>query len=298
MYPIIFKIGNFSITSFGVMMFLSFIAGATVLAKQFERRNIQPGLAWDMLAWIALGGIVGAKLYYIALHIPDLMANPVGELTNRGGLVWYGGFIGGVLIFWWQLRKHKLPLGAGFDSTAPALALAYAVGRMGCFLVGDDYGLPTNKWFGIAFPNGSPPSTAGYLRSVGGTIPPQVPDWAVVKVYPTQLFEIAAALVMFAILWRLSARPRRQWAMFGAYMVLYGIERFLIEFVRAKGDRYLLGLSTSQVASLAILFLGTFLWVTRSGEPLANEVSVVPERVGAAPPQVATAGGAGVAGRR
>ncbi len=291
MYPVILKIGNFSITSFGVMMFLSFIAGAVVLAKQFERRAIAPGLAWDMLAWIALGGIAGAKLYYIALHIPDLMANPLGELTNRGGLVWYGGFIGGVLVFWWQLRKHKLPLGAGFDSTAPALALAYAVGRMGCFLVGDDYGVATNSWVGIAFPNGSPPSTAGYLRSVGDRIPPQVPDWAVLKVVPTQLFEIAAALVMFTILWRLSSRPRRQWAMFGLYMALYGIERFLIEFVRAKGDRYFFGLSTSQVASLVIFALGSYLWATRRGAPQADEVSVVPEKVRARPREVAAAGG-------
>ncbi len=292
MYPTILKIGNFSITSFGVMMFLSFVAGAFVLAKQFERRNLQPGLAWDMLAWIAIGGIVGAKLYYIALHVPDLLANPMSELTNRGGLVWYGGFIGGVLVFWWQLRKHKLPLGAGFDATAPALALAYAVGRMGCFLVGDDYGVATNSWVGIAFPNGSPPSTAGYLRSVGDRIPPQVPDWAVLKVYPTQLFEIAAALVMFYILWRLSAKPRRQWAMFGLYMALYGIERFLIEFVRAKGDRYFFGLSTSQVASLVVLFVGTWLWMKRSGAPEPNEVSVVPERVGAGPRRVAEPAGA------
>ncbi len=274
MYPEILKIGSFTITSFGVMMFLSFIAGAWVLGKQFERRGIQSGVAWDVLAWIALGGIAGAKLYYIALHVPDLLANPLGELTNRGGLVWYGGFIGGVLAFWWQARRHKLPLGPAFDSTAPALALAYAVGRMGCFLVGDDYGLPTDKWYGIAFPHGTPPSTAGYLRSVGGVIPPQVPDWAVVKVHPTQLYEIAAALVMVAILWKLSDKPRRPWGMFGAYMGLYGLERFLVEFVRAKGDRYFFGLSTSQVASLIVMFLGTYLWTRRSGAPLPAEVGM------------------------
>ena len=124
-------------------------------------------------------------------------------------------------------------------------------------------------------------------------IPAQVPDWAVLKVYPTQLFEIAAALVMFAILWQLSARPRRQWAMFGLYMALYGVERFLIEFVRAKGDRYFFGLSTSQVASLVVLFLGSYLWVKRSGEPAPNEVSVVPERVRGKPREVAAAAGAG-----
>jgi phosphatidylglycerol:prolipoprotein diacylglycerol transferase len=273
MYPTIVQIGSFKITSFGVMMFFSFIAGAWILAKQFERRNIAPGIAWDMLAWLALGGIVGAKLYYVALHMQDLVQNPLGELTNRGGLVWYGGFIGGSLAFMWQARRHKLLLGAAFDSTAPAIALAYAVGRMGCFLVGDDYGLPTNSWVGIAFPDGSPPSSAGYLRSVGATIPASIPDNVIMRVHPTQLYEIAAALVIFWILWKLSEEPRRPWAMFGAYMGLYGIERFLVEFVRAKGDRYFFGLSTSQVASLVVMLAGTYLWTRRHGPPLPSEVS-------------------------
>ncbi len=271
MYPDILKIGSFTITSFGLMMFLSFIVGAWVLSKQFERRNIAPGLAWDILAWLALAGIVGAKLYYLALHWQDLVQNPLHEITNRGGLVWYGGFIGGALAFWWQAKRHKLPLGAAFDSTAPALAIAYAVGRMGCFLVGDDYGLPTNSPLGIAFPNGQPPSTAENLRAVGAVLPPDMPGNTVLKVWPTQLFEIAAALVIFWILWKLSNRPRRPWAMWGAYLVLYGIERFFIEFIRAKGDRYLLGLSTSQVASLIILGIGVWLWATRHGPPLASE---------------------------
>ena len=273
MYPTILKIGNFSITSFGLMMFLSFIAGAWVLSKQFERRHIAGSVAWDVLAWLALGGIVGAKLYYIALHIPDLVADPLHELTNRGGLVWYGGFIGGSLVYIWQARRRKLPLSAAFDSTAPALPLAYAVGRMGCFLVGDDYGVPTNSWVGIAFPHGSPPSTAKYLRTVGAQIPASVPPDTVLRVHPTQLYEIVAALVIFAIVWHLSGKPRRPWGLFGAYLGLYGIERFLVEFVRAKGDRYFFGLSTSQVASLVIMVAGAWLWATRRGPPLPAEAA-------------------------
>ena len=178
-----------------------------------------------------------------------------------------------MLAFYWQAKKHKLPLGAAFDSTAPALALAYAVGRMGCFLVGDDYGLPTNSWVGIAFPHGQPPSTAENLRAVGAVIPPDVPGNTVLRVHPTQLYEIVAALVIFWVLWKLSNRPRRPWAMWGAYLVLYGIERFLVEFVRAKGDRYLFGLSTSQFASLIILMIGAWLWATRHGPPLPSETA-------------------------
>ena len=280
MYPVLFRIGDFAITSFGVMMFLSFVVGTWALAKQFDKRGIDPEIAWDMLLWIALGGILGAKLYYIGLHLEDLAANPLRELTNRGGLVWYGGFIGGVSAFYWQVRKRNLPLAQTFDASAPGLAIAYAVGRLGCFLVGDDYGRPTDSWVGVAFPEGYPPSTAGYFRSIGTEIPAQIPDTAVLAVHPTQLYEIAAALVMFAILWRLSGklRPGR---LFAVYMVLYAVERFLVEFVRAKTDFALLGLTTSQIASILLIAGAAVIWRRTAGAPKPDAP---------APPATATAG--------
>jgi phosphatidylglycerol---prolipoprotein diacylglyceryl transferase len=264
MYPHLFTIGDFTVTSFGLMMFLSFVVGAWVLAKQFDKRGMDPEAAWDMLLWIALGGIVGAKLYYVALHYEALLENPIRELTNRGGLVWFGGFIGGVSAFYWQIRKRKLPLAESFDSTAPALAVAYAIGRGGCFLVGDDYGRPTDSWVGIAFPEGYPPSTAGYFRSIGTAIPADIPDTAVLAVHPTQLYEIFFALTMFGILWRLSGqlRPGR---LFAVYLAMYGVLRFAIEFVRAKTDLTLLGLTTSQVASLLLLVLAGIIWARTTG---------------------------------
>lgn len=280
MYPVLFRIGDFTITSFGLMMFLSFVVGAWVLAKQFGKRGLDPELAWDMLLWIALGGILGAKLYYIGLHLEDLAANPIRELTNRGGLVWYGGFIGGVSAFYWQVRKRKLPVAQTFDATAPALAIAYAIGRVGCFLVGDDYGRPTDSWVGVAFPEGFPPSTAGYFRSIGTSIPAEIPDTAVLAVHPTQLYEVAAALVMFAILWRLSGtlRPGR---LFAVYMVLYAVERFLVEFVRAKTDHLLLGLTTSQIASILLVIGAAVIW---------RRTATSPKPTAGVPPAPAAAG--------
>jgi phosphatidylglycerol---prolipoprotein diacylglyceryl transferase len=269
MYPVLVEIGNFTITTFGLMMFLSFISAAWLLAIQLERRGFSRDIAWDVLAWVAIGGIVGAKLYYLALHWQDLVADPVRQLASRGGLVWYGGLIGGVVTYYWQVRQRNLPVASLFDATAPALMFAYAVGRMGCFLVGDDYGLPTDSWVGIAFPQGAPPSTAGYLRSVGAEIPMTVPDSAIVTVHPTQLYEVGAALVLFAVLWQVSKRKLRPGQLFGLYLGLYGVERFLIEFVRAKGDRILFGLSTSQVASLLLLGVAAYLWTRRSGPAMA-----------------------------
>lgn len=266
MYPHLFSIGDFTVTSFGLMMFLAFVGGAWVLARQFELRGLDPEHAWDMLLWIAIGGIVGAKLYYVGLHVDDLITDPVRSLTSRGGLVWYGGFIGGVAAFYWQARKRDLPLARTFDSAAPALALAYGIGRMGCFLVGDDYGRPTDSWVGIAFPEGYPPTTAGYFRSIGYDIAADIPDTAVLTVIPTQLFEIGAALIMFAILWKLSG-SLRDGRLFSVYLVLYGVERFTIEFWRAKTDFIALGLTTSQVASVLLLVIAAVIWKRTAGNP-------------------------------
>ena len=261
MYPVILEIGNFTITSFGLFMFLCFIAGAWVTGLQLQRYGMPKELAWDVLAWVAIGGILGAKIYYLALHFDDLVADPRNELLSRGGLVWYGGLIGGVLAYYWQIRSRGLPLATMYDATAPTLALSYAIGRMGCFLVGDDYGRYTQSSVGIAFPQGAPPSTAGYLRSNGDVIPANIPDSAVVPVHPTQLYEVGLALIMFAILWQLGKkRSFRAGQLFAVYLALYGVERFLIEFVRTKSDRVLLGLSTSQIASILLLAVAAYLW--------------------------------------
>jgi phosphatidylglycerol---prolipoprotein diacylglyceryl transferase len=274
MLPVIFRIGDFEITSFGLMMFFSFISGAWIMSKQLKRYGLNPELAWDILAWVAIGGILGAKLYYLALHWQDVAADPIGEFTSRGGLVWYGGLIGGITALYLQIRprknKPRLPMPVIYDATAPALAVAYAVGRMGCFLVGDDYGIYTDSPVGIAFPKGSPPSTAGQLRLAGDTgVPASLADSAIVTVHPTQLYEIGLALVMFVILWRLSARKLKPGQLFAAFMVLYAIERFIIEFVRAKTDRWLFGLSTSQVASVALLGVGVYFWLRQQKTTVA-----------------------------
>lgn len=261
MYPVLFEIGGLTITTFGVMMFFSFITAAWILSLQLEQRGLPRDFAWDVLAWTAIAGILGAKFYYLGLHWEDLVADPAGQLLSRGGLVWYGGLIGGILAYYFYARHRGMPIAKTFDAAAPALMIAYAVGRLGCFLVGDDYGLPTDAWYGMAFPKGAPPSTAGYLRSVGGEIPASIPDYAIVTVHPTQLYEIGLALILFALLWRASKRwSLKPGQLFGLYLGLYAIERFLIEFVRAKSDRILFGLSTSQVASILLLGVGAFIW--------------------------------------
>jgi phosphatidylglycerol:prolipoprotein diacylglycerol transferase len=287
MFPILFRIGDFEVTSFGLMMFLSFIVGAWLLGKQLQRYGLPKEYAWDMLAWIAIGGVLGAKLWYLALNYQDLFANPLRELTSRGGLVWYGGLVGGILAYYFQVRARKLPMAVMYDATAPALAAAYAVGRMGCFLVGDDYGRYTTSAIGMSFPEGAPPTTAGNLRRLGSEIPGNIPDTAIVEVIPTQLIEVAAGIVMFFILWQIGKRQLRTGQLFSLFLLFYSIERFLVEFVRAKGDRVIGVLSTSQIASILLFAVAAWLWYHRGrvGDPAPT-----PPHPPSLPPQPARAG--------
>jgi phosphatidylglycerol:prolipoprotein diacylglycerol transferase len=166
----------------------------------------------------------------------------------------------------WVVRRRRLPFWPLLDAATPALALGYAVGRIGCFLVGDDYGRPSDLPWAVAFANGLPPTTAGYLRSEFGVpVPPGVPDDQLLRVHPTQLYETAMALVIAWLGWRLLRGPRGRQAGRTALAVFAGlaVERFLVEFVRAKDDRFLAGLTLAQAISLAILILMALLWVGR-----------------------------------
>jgi phosphatidylglycerol:prolipoprotein diacylglycerol transferase len=266
LYPVLFRIGSFPITSFGLMMFLAFIGGAWATGRMLKRYGLNPTLIWDFVPWIAVGGVVGAKLYHLALHWQDVAANPRDLILSRAGLVWYGGLIGGVIAYYLLIRSRKLPAPVMFDATGPALMLSIAIGRMGCFLVGDDYGVYTRGSLGIAFPQGIPPSSAGYLRSVGDSIPSSIADSAIVTVHPTQLYEFVIALVLFAVLWQLGKRGLKPGQLFAAFMGLYGVERFLIEFVRAKDDRFF-GLSTSQYLSILLAITAVIVWRRQRTQP-------------------------------
>jgi len=270
-------LGTVTITSFGVMMALSFLTGFWIVRLELLRRGMDEELAGDVLMGAIIGGIVGAKVYYVLLNWPQTVQDPFGMLFSRAGLVWYGGFIGGAIGVSLAIHRRKAPVPVLADVCAPALALAYAVGRMGCFLVGDDYGRPTDSWVGIAFPKGSPPSTAGNLRRMFGvSIPESVPDTAVLAVHPTQLYEIGMSLLIFAILWRLRREPWKAGRLFSLWLALAGLERLILEFFRAKDDRFFGFLTVAQLISIGLIVLGTWLFV-RLG-PAAADTGDSPSR--------------------
>jgi phosphatidylglycerol---prolipoprotein diacylglyceryl transferase len=254
-YPFIIHLGPLEITGYGLMLMVAFLMGGWLIARQLRENNLREDYAADMVAAAVVGGIIGAKLWYVAL------TRDPGALFSRGGLVWYGGFIGGalgVILNGWRLR---VPPRWTMQLAAPALAAAYALGRVGCFLVNDDYGQPTNLPWGVKFPNGSPPSTAANLHAFGVTVSPGVDPSTVMTVHPTQLYEVAAMLVAFAVLWVLRKKGRPVGWLFGVYLVFAGIERFLVEIVRAKDDRLLGPFTVAQLASVILVALGALLMV-------------------------------------
>jgi len=254
MYPTLFRLGNFEITTFGLMMFLAFIVGGWVLTKQFRRYGLSEDLASSVVMVGAIGGIVGAKIYYAILFRDWHL------LFDRAGLVWYGGMIGGIAAVSFLIWRRKLDYFTVADASSAPLALGYALGRIGCFLVGDDYGRPTNSWIGIAFPKGSPPTTAQALRQFGVHVDPSIPPDQVLRVHPTQLYESSACLLIFFILLKLSRRPHPKGRIFGLFLILMGIERFLVEIVRAKDDRFLGPFTIAQAISVIALVIGIALF--------------------------------------
>ena len=262
MFPTFLKIGAFEITTFGVMMFLAFIVSGWVLARQLRRYGIDDDVASSIVIAAALGGILGAKIYYAIL---------VGDwrlLLERAGLVWYGGLIGGAAAVSWVIVRRRVDFLVTADCAAPPLALGYALGRVGCFLVGDDYGRPTDAWYGVAFPQGAPPTTARSLRQFGVNVDPSIPGDAVLRVHPTQLYEVGAAVVMFFILTRMNARPHVKGRVFAVFLILLGIERFLVEIVRAKDDRFFGPFTVAQVISVLLVLVGVVM-AARLRKPVA-----------------------------
>jgi phosphatidylglycerol:prolipoprotein diacylglycerol transferase len=273
----LFHIGSFSVSPFGLMLVCAFLASYAQL--RWGMRLLEVGDEEDASALVfaaGLGGIVGAKVYYALLN------RDWHVLLDRSGLVWYGGFVVGAAAVLLVIRRRRLAVWPLLDAAMPALALGYAVGRIGCFLVGDDYGRPSTLPWAVAFPVGLPRTTAGELRQVFHLdIPSSVPDDALLRVHPTQLYETATCLLIWGFaLWLLRRRPALTGVPGVAAMVvlcLLASERFLVEFLRAKDDRFFGDFTLAQVISVAVLlFAAAAAWVRwrRSRQAAGSRASV------------------------
>jgi phosphatidylglycerol:prolipoprotein diacylglycerol transferase len=245
MKPILFHLGSVPIFSFGVLMSLAFAVAGWVMQGDFARKREARDLAWEIVGFGVVGGILGARLHQAVYHWPDFVADPFGFLTGPSGLVWYGGVIGGVMATVWPIWRKAVPYASALDTGALGLTIGLAIGRVGCHLSGDgDWGTPTSLPWGVAYVNG----TVAWPYSPG------------VFVHPAPLYEAIALLGIFVLLLQLRSRLMPG-ALFALYLVLSGLTRLLVEFVRTNPP-LLLGLTEAQWTSM-VLSGAAALWLWR-----------------------------------
>jgi phosphatidylglycerol:prolipoprotein diacylglycerol transferase len=274
-YPFNIHLGPLEVTGYGIMMMVGFLVGGWLIGIELERRGLNRNYSSDIVMAALIGGVLGAKLWYVAL------TQDPGALFSRGGLVWYGGFLGGVVAVLANGWRLGVPARWTLQLTAPALAAAYAIGRVGCFLVGDDYGGPTNLPWAVSFPEGLPPSTAGNLAAFGVTVPAGLDPSTLLAVHPTQLYETGLMLLAFMVLWKLRTRDWGTGTLLGLYLMMAGVERFFIEILRAKDDRFFGGFTVAQVTSVAIVLVGTIVFTRLKGAgeaPAGEYLSMTPAK--------------------
>ena len=262
--PFKFYLGRIELTGFGLAMMAAFGVAHFVAQRVLEERGDDAEIMNDVTFAALLGTIVGGKVYF-AINEARMSA-----LFSRAGFVYWGGFIGSVLLSWLIIRWRKQNFLRVADGAAVGIAAGYAIGRTGCWAVGDDYGRPWDGVLAVAFPQGAPPSTVYNMNhEFHANLPASLPADMVVGVYPTQLLEVVLGFVMFLVLWRFRRHAHAAGWLFGLYCVLAGVERFIVEFFRAKGD--IVGpLTSAQWVALAIAVIGAFLLTSRRlAAPLA-----------------------------
>jgi len=242
-------LGPITLQTFGLMMGLGFVVAGLAASRFLKELGKPVDWAYEMVFAALVGGVVGARLWWVAENWSEAQHDLLGSLFSGAGLVWYGGALGGAAaVIFWAWRRNFLTLQM-LDVAAVPLAAGYAIGRIGCQLAGDgDYGIPWNGPWAMAYPDGTVPTTE--------------------EVHPTPVYETLTMGLVAVLLWRWRHRWRPG-TLFALYLVLAGTERFLVEFVRRNED-VLLGLTQPQVLSVVMVAAGSiWLWTLRRSESAA-----------------------------
>lgn len=239
MYPILFTIPglDYPISTFGAMMALGFLAAYWLTVREFPGKGIDVELSSNLLLFVMIGGVMGAKLYFAT----DMMIREGGDWSGyffrRDGITWYGGLMGGMAAGAIASRVYRIPMRELFEAGAVATAVGQSFGRIGCFLVGDDYGKASDLPWAVAFPQGAPP--VHY------------------PVHPTQLYEV---LWLIPVAFVLYSRRKKSPFLFGEYMAANGLGRIFIENLRVNPE-VALGLTEPQWIGIGLVIGGIATWV-------------------------------------
>jgi len=239
-YPRLFEIGPVTIYTYGVLLASAYLIGLQLAFVRSRRIGLDPNRILDLGVYVIIAALVGAKLLLLATDFTYFRTHPEDLLAlARSGGVFYGGLIGAVLVAFWYIKRHGLPLWTTCDMFAPGIALGHVIGRLGCLMAGCCYGRPTSVPWAITF-------TDPFAASNVGT-PLNVP------LHPTQLYEAGAELLILGVLLATERRGRPfPGRTFWSYILLYSISRFIIEFYRGDDRGLIMGVSTSQFISLIL----------------------------------------------
>jgi len=249
MYPFI-HLGPVTLGTYGIMVASGLICGFLVMRADLARRRLTAD-AESIIGITGLAGLAGARLYHLLQSPVEFFANPWPLLFSTMGFAWFGAVIGGFVALVLLARSYRMKMLLMLDVASPAAAIGYGVGRIGCLISGDgDYGVPTSLPWGMSFPNGLVPTTD--------------------RVHPTPIYEFLGALLIAWILWRIGGRAlaaaRPAGVVFGWYLILTGVARFLVEFIRIN-PRIFFGLTNAQTASVVSVFVGAFLLFSLVSRP-------------------------------
>ena len=242
------------------MLVIAFYACYFLLEKDLKELGHDEKLASDIIFWSALGGIIGSKIYHVIENLDQILAssNPLSMIFSGSGLVFLGGLIGAVVAVTIVLNKYEVSWLKFADQLAPLILLGYAIGRLGCFLVGDDYGIPSSLPWAMSFPEGLPATTTSVFEYQFPWVDISGLPAGVMTVHPTQMYETLICSILFYLLWSKRNNILVPGSLFFQYLILAGSERFIIEFLRTN-EKYVFDIfSGAQILSILMIIIGSY----------------------------------------
>lgn len=274
MYPVIYTVpilGGIKIFGYGLMLFIAYMAATNLAAWLARREKLNPEVIHDLALGVFLGGLIGARLFYVIQYWGDKV-HSFADIFKiwEGGIVLYGSIIGGTIAFFAYRLLRPFPFLPYLDAIAPALALGIAIGRVGCFLNGCCYGDTCSLPWAVSFPEPSPPWAQQHLRH---TIPASA-HWSL-PVHPTQLYSTIDGLLLMTLALAYYPLRRRDGEVMALLMVTYPVSRLLIEILRSDEAAIFAGMTISQNISTLLMVAGGLFWYWLSRQPAGRVADAV-----------------------